>query len=224
MLPHVEEIVTLYDVDSMFFDGTYAHSVCSCAACQQRFAAATGGLAIPKQTRRTRTGRASWPGSWRQLKRVRAAVCDTIHKHRPEVAVSVNWAYTPRMPEVVPDGVGALVADIFPDDQVFNGSYLSAFWATLGRPFDIMNSAFLQWWGDWGCKPAAAMQQEVATAIAHGGLTWIGYQMTQAFDVAQAAIDEMGKTLAFVKEREPLLEGAERIPHVAVLHSTDATR
>ena len=33
---------------------------------------------------------------------------------------------------------------------------------TLGRPFDVMNSAFLQWWGDWGCKPATAMQQEVA--------------------------------------------------------------
>ena len=219
MLPHIEEIVTLYDVDSMFFDGTYAHSACTCDACRSKFAAATGGLAIPAD----RTD-ANWSRfvAWKleELKRVRAAVCDAIHKHRPEVVVSINWAYTPRLPEVVPDGVGALVSDIFPDDQVFNGSYLSAYWATLGRPFDIMNSAFLQWWGDWGCKPAAAMQQEVATAIAHGGLTWIGYQMTQAFDVAQAAMDEMGKTLAFVKEREPLLEGAQRIPNVAVLHST----
>jgi hypothetical protein len=126
------------------------------------------------------------------------------------------------MPEVVPCNIGNLMADIFPDDQTFNGSYFSAYWATCGKPFDIMNSAFLQWWGDWGCKPAVAMQQEVATAIAHGGLTWIGYQMTQAYDVPQAAIDEMGKALAFVKEREPALIGAQPVPNVAVLHSTSS--
>ena len=58
--------------------------------------------------------------------------------------------------------IGALVADIPPEDQVFNGSYLSSFWALQERPFDVMNSAFLQWWGDWGCKPAISMQQELS--------------------------------------------------------------
>ncbi|MCL5997407.1 MAG: beta-galactosidase trimerization domain-containing protein [Chloroflexi bacterium] len=221
MLPHIEEIVTLYDVDAMFFDGTYAHSVCTCPACQARFAQASGGLAISKDKTDPNWGRYL---AWKieALKEVRQAVCDVIHKHRPDMPVSFNYAYTPRMPEVVPPGIGSLMADIFPEDQVFNGSYFSAYWATQGVPFDIMNSAFLQWWGDWGCKPAIAMQQEVATAIAHGGLTWIGYQMTQAYDVPQAAIDEMGKTLAFVKEREPALAGATPVPHVAVLHSTSS--
>jgi hypothetical protein len=132
-------------------------------------------------------GDPAWPRhvSWllEAFKDVRQSVCDVIHKHRPEVVVSFNWAYTQRQPEVVPESVGALMADIFPDDQAFNGSYLARYWATLGRPFDIMNSAFLQWWGDWGCKPAVAMQQEVATAIANGGLTWIGYQLNEKFDV-----------------------------------------
>jgi Hypothetical glycosyl hydrolase 6/Beta-galactosidase trimerisation domain len=221
MLPHVEEIVTSYDVDAMFFDGTYAHDACYCDSCKQRYAAACGGLVIPRDVD---------DPHWRQylawkldaFKQVRQEVCDAIHKYAPDMPVSFNYAYTARMPEPVPQAVGNLMADIFPDDQVFNGSYFSAYWATHDKPFDIMNSAFLQWWGDWGCKPALAMQQEVATAIAHGGLTWIGYQMTQAYDVPQAVIDEMGKTLDFVLEREPILVGAIPVRNVAVLHSTSS--
>ncbi len=219
MLPHIEEIVTLYDVDSMFFDGTYAHTPCYCEACQRRFAQATGGLAIPSDKDGPNASRyLAW--QLRAFQEVRKKICDAIHRHRPEVVVSFNWAYAPRTPEVAPESVGALVADIMPHDQVFEGSYFSRYWSTLGRPFDVMNSAFLQWWGDWGCKPAVAMQQEVATTLANGGLTWIGYQMTQAFDVADGVMREMGKTLAFVKEREPLLVGVEPVPNVAVLHST----
>ncbi|OGV69836.1 MAG: hypothetical protein A3K19_28960 [Lentisphaerae bacterium RIFOXYB12_FULL_65_16] len=221
MLPHIAEIVTHYDVDSMFFDGTYAHSPCYCQTCQANFAQASGGLTIPKDKKDP-----AWPRfvAWKltAFRDLRQAICDTIHRHRPEVVVSINWVYAPRMPEMVPDGIGALVADISPEDQVFNGSYFSAYWATLGRPFDIMNSAFLQWWGDWGCKPAVAMQQEVATTLAHGGLTWIGYQMKQDFDVEPAVMAELGKTLGFVREREPLLAGAVPVPHLAVLHSTQA--
>jgi hypothetical protein len=232
MLPHIEEIVTNYDVDSMFFDGTYAHQVCYCDACRRRFAEASGGKELPvvQPGWNTLPPEAAQDPLWREYGKwylaayrdVRQRICDTIHKHRPEVVVSVNWAYAPRNPEIVPDGIGALVADIFPDDQVFNGSYFSAYWSTLGKPFDVMNSAFLQWWGDWGSKPALAMQQEVAPVLARGGLTWIGYQMTHRFDVEPAVMAELGKTLAFVKEREPLLEGAQPVANLAVLHSTAA--
>ena len=232
MLPHIEEIVANYDVDSMFFDGTYAHSVCYCPACQRRFAEAAGGQELPRvpagwntkppDARTDPVWRAYVAWSLEAHRQVRERICEVIHRRRPEVVVSVNWAYSPRMPEIVPDGIGALVADIFPEDQVYNGSYFSAYWATCGRPFDVMNSAFLQWWGDWGCKPAVAMQQEVATTIAHGGLTWIGYQMTHRFDVAPAVMGELGKTLAFVEAREPLLRGAVPVPNVAVLHSPSA--
>jgi hypothetical protein len=153
------------------------------------------------------------------FKRIRRQICETIHSLRPDLVVSFNWAYAPRNPEEIPAAVGALVADIHPQDQTFNGSYLSSYWALEERPFDVMNSAFLQWWGDWGCKPALAMQQEIAGVIANGGLTWIGYQMNEAFDVEPAVMGELGKTLAFVEEREPLLIDSEPVTHVAVLHS-----
>jgi hypothetical protein len=218
MLPHLREVLTLYDLDSLFFDGTRAASVCTCDACQTQFAEATGGAAIP-----TGPGDAHWGVyvAWKidAFKRIRRQICETIHSLRPDLVVSFNWAYAPRNPEEIPAAVGALVADIHPQDQTFNGSYLSSYWALEERPFDVMNSAFLQWWGDWGCKPALAMQQEIAGVIANGGLTWIGYQMNEAFDVEPAVMGELGKTLAFVEEREPLLIDSEPVTHVAVLHS-----
>ena len=160
--------------------------------------------------------------SWKMemFRDIREQICDTIHQIRPEVVVSVNWAYTLRRIEVVPEGIGALVADIFPDDQVFNGSYLSKYWATLNKPFDIMNTAFLQWWGDWGCKPVTALKQEVATVLANGGKTWIGYQMDHTFDVQPAVMGELGKVFSFVKEREYLFHNAEPIPYIGIFVST----
>lgn len=217
LLPHVAEIVGNYPLDAMFFDGTYAHSVCYCAACREGFAQAAGGLALPRDEKD-----ASWARhvEWKceRIRQLRQRLCDTIHTLRPEAVVSFNWAFSPRQPETVPEGVGALVADIPPEDQSFNGSYFARYWSTLGRPFDIMNSAFLQWWGDWGCKPASALQQEVATVIANGGLAWIGYQMTHTFDVAPAVMGELRKALEFVRERESLLAGTRLFPTVAVLH------
>ena len=218
MLPHVREIVTLYDLDAMFFDGTFAHDVCYCDSCRLQFAEATGGLELPLGREDANYGAfVAWClGAYTVI---RQRICDAIHDIRPEMPVSFNWAYTMRMPEAIPESVGSLMIDIFPEDQCFNGAYQSHAWAISGKPFDIMNSAFLRWWGDWGCKPARAMQQEVASTIANGGLTWIGYQMNEKFDVEDAVMGELGKTLAFVEEREGLLDGARPLLYAGALRS-----
>ncbi|MCC6859959.1 MAG: beta-galactosidase trimerization domain-containing protein [Bryobacterales bacterium] len=220
LLPHVREIVSLYEVDAMFFDGTYASRACYCDSCRARFRGDTG-LDLPEGE-----AAASWPRyvAWSldRFRDVRRRISAAVDEARPGLPVSYNWVCSMRQPEAVPEHIGSLMIDVFPDDQAFNGSYQARYWATLERPFDIMNSAFLQWWGDWGSKPAQAMQQEVAAAIANGGLTWIGYQMTHTFDVQPAVMEQLGKTLAFVKEREPLLTGARPVPNVAVLHSASS--
>ena len=219
-LPHIEEIVTNYPLDALFFDGLKANMACGCQSCLVRFSKEVGGRLPADQNDPQWAPFVKW--LLEDIRRIRQAISDTIHRHRPDMVVSYNWSYTMRIPEGVPSHVGALGADIFPDDQMFNGSCEARNWATKGVPFDIMNSAHLGWWGDWGCKPAVAMQHEVATAIANGGLTWIGYQMTHAFEVAPAVMAELSKTLAFVKEREPWLEGAKPRACVAVLHGEDA--
>ncbi|MCC6445478.1 MAG: hypothetical protein IT210_18710 [Armatimonadetes bacterium] len=117
-------------------------------------------------------------------------------------------------------GHGFLSLDIFPENQVANGSLQARHWARAGKPFDIMNSAFLKWWGEWGIKPVAALRQECATILANGGKTWIGYQMYPDFTVEPALLSAYKKTFDFVREREPLLEGSVPDPYLAVLHST----
>jgi len=218
MLPHVREVLENYELDALFFDGARASHGCFCDSCRESFGSETGAE-IP-----TDDSDPIWSRyiAWRleTFRQIRERISEVIHSIRPDMPVSYNWAYAMNMPEPVPDHVGNLVIDVQPDDQAFQGSYQARYWATLGLPFDIMNSAFLQWWGDWGSKPAAALQQEVATVIANGGLTWIGYQMTHTFDVQPAVMEQMGKALAFVKEREYLLKDAEPIPNVAVFNST----
>ena len=219
VLPSVAELITEYDLDGIFFDMTFAFRACGCPNCRERFTRENGGLAFPSGP-----ADVNWPRyvAWRlaTYETVRQAIAAEVHKHRPDMNLSFNWAYSIREPELVGDGIDSLMADIHPQDQCFNASYMARYWRTLGRPFDLMSSAFLQWWGDWGCKPACAMQQEAATIIANGGLTWIGYQMNAHYGIEQAVMDELGKTMAFVEAREPLLIGAEAVPSVAVLRST----
>jgi hypothetical protein len=218
LVPHVEEIITNYDVDAMFFDGTFVHNdICHCTTCRKRFRQEAGAELPAGPEDKTWGPYVEW--KLKDYRRIRQVIADAIHRHRPDLPVSFNWAYTLRMPEEAPAGIDTLMIDISPEDQLFNGSYQARHWATLGLPFDIMNSAFLQWWGDWGCKPATAMQHEAATIIANGGLTWIGYQMTHAFDVPPAVMRELGRTLAFVRDREPLLVNARPRAAVAVLNS-----
>ncbi|MFA5814301.1 MAG: alpha-L-fucosidase [Bacteroidales bacterium] len=217
ILPQIREIVRNYDIDGIFFDGTNI-GMCYCNDCRKGFQNDTGfDIPLSKDSPQW-LDHVKWLN--KESSELRQKIMDAVHDEKPEVLVSFNWSYTPRQPEIVPDDVGFLTCDIFPDDQLFSGSYLGKYWATLGRSFDIMNSAFLRWWGDWGCKPAAAMQQECATIIANGGKTWLGYMMPAQFGVEPAVMEELGKTMKFVKEREEFCRNSEPVPYIAVLHST----
>lgn len=217
ILPQIREIVRNYDIDGIFFDGTNIR-MCYCDDCRKDYKNDTG-YDIPLNR-----DDPHWLDHVKWLNKestdLRRKFTDAVHAEKPEVLVSFNWSYTPRQPEIVPDDIGFLMCDIFPEDQLLAGSYLGKYWSTLGKSFDIMNSAFLKWWGDWGCKPAIAMQQECATIIANGGKTWLGFMMPAQFGVEPAVMQEMGKTMKFIKEREEFCRNSEPVPYIAVLHST----
>jgi hypothetical protein len=217
ILPQIREIVSNYDIDGIFFDGTHI-GICYCDECRKEFKNDSGfDIPLSKDD-------AHWLDhvKWlnKKSKELRQKITEAVHGEKKDVLVSFNWAYTPRWPEIIPDDIGFLSCDIFPDDQLFSGSYLGKYWSTSGRSFDIMNSAFLRWWGDWGSKPAVAMQQECATIIANGGKTWTGYMMPAQFGVDPAVMQELAKTMRFVKEREEFCRNSEPVPYIAVLHST----
>ena len=217
MLPQIEEIVNNYDLDGLFFDGTIERRLCYCKYCQKRFKEDTG-LDLPEDNKSPHWNKYVF---WKKeiLKEIRKKVRKTIHNNNTELNVSFNWAYAPRLTEEVPEEVGSLMADVHPPNQALNGDYVSRYWATLKQPFDIMNTAFLKWWGDWDCKPAISMKQEIAPVLANGGLSWIGYQMTGDFDVEPAVMNELSTTLSFIEKRESLFKDSKPVPYIAILHS-----
>lgn len=218
LLPQLEEYTRNYDVDGVFFDFLYASGQISYDTySREAFKKATGND-LPENTEDPVFGIYT---KWKleAFKKKRQQMFDAVHRGNPNVLVSINWAYTNRQPEAPPEDVGFLMLDILPDDQVFNASYVAKYWNTLGKPFDIMNTAFLKWWGDWGVKPAESLKQECATILANGGHPWIGYQYNTDYAVEPALMDVYRQTFEFVKEREEYVKDAHPVPYIAVLHS-----
>ena len=217
LFPQLEEYARNYDVDGIFFDFLYARTSYDEYA-KKAYREATGKEIPISSDDPDYDIYVKW--MLEQSKDMRDRAFKAVHRGRADILTSVNWAYTYRQPEIPPDNTGFLSLDIFPQDQVFNGSYVAKNWVTLGKPFDIMNSAFLRWWGDWGMKPTETLMQECATAIANGGRTWIGYQYTAHYSVEPAIMEEYRKVFEFVMEREDYCNGAEPVPYIAVLHSS----
>ena len=217
LLPLLEEFTTNYKVDGVFFDFLRVDTPDDIHA-KKKFVLDTGKVYPESPDGPSWSDYISW--LLEEGKCLRKEAFDALHRGNPEVLTSVNWCYTYRQPETPPENVGFLSMDIEPDNQAFDASYYAKNWVTLNKPFDIMNSAFLEWWGDWGVKPAETMKQECAASMANGGRTWIGYQIRPEYFVENALMDEFRKTFEFVMEREQLCKGMVPVPYIAVLHSS----
>ncbi|MFC2123591.1 beta-galactosidase trimerization domain-containing protein [Bacteroidota bacterium] len=217
LLPILEEFTTNYKVDGLFFDFLYVSNEHDVHA-KKKYCRDTGKEYPNDEESPNWSHYIGW--LLKEGKRIRHEAIEAVHRGNPSTLVAINWSYTHRQPEIPPENLGFLSLDVLPYDQVYEASFIAKNWVTLGKPFDIMNSAFLQWWGDWGVKPAETMKQECAAAMANGGRTWIGYQIRPEFDVEPALMNEFRKTFEFVKEREDICNGAKVIPYIAILNSS----
>ncbi|MCL5408578.1 MAG: beta-galactosidase trimerization domain-containing protein [Candidatus Omnitrophica bacterium] len=218
MIPQLEEIVKNYEIDGLFLDGTIAQNSCYCESCRKKFKNFSG-LDIPIDTNSP-----DWKTyiKWKLdiFKEIRKKIIKTIYEKRKDVLIAFNYAYTIRQPEIPPANLGFITLDINPKNQVFTASYQTKYLSTLNTSFDIMNTAFLQWWGDYGMKPSTSLKQECATIIANGAKTFIGHQMYPQFKVEDAIMGEFKKTFDFVKKREDICKDTTPLSDVAVLSST----
>ncbi len=216
LLPQLEEFVQNYDVDAIFFDFLRVRESFDDFT-RAKFKKATGKELPLNSNDPAYEAYVRWMLD--EFARMREQAIEAIHRGNDKVLVSMNWAYTYRQPEIPPDDIGFLTLDIYPNDQVFDASYVSKYWNTLEKPFNIMNSAFLRWWGDWGVKPAESLMQECAAIMANGSTTWIGYQYDVYHAVEPALMEVYRETFDFVKEREQYVSGAKPVPYIAVLNS-----
>ena len=218
-LPELKEL-SRYDIYGIFFDFLYVRQPCYCKWCRDRFYK-EHGYDIPEDTESPRWKEyTEW---WRSIGReIREKALKTIHSVNPNIKVGVNWSYTTRQPEIPPEDIGFLTLDINETScPVLNASYHSKYLNTLGKPFDIMTTRFLKWWGDWGLKPLKTMEIEVATVMANGGLTVIGDHFYVDGSFEEKILDTFGKLFNFIKSREMFVKDTESAPYIAVLHSME---
>ncbi len=219
LFPMLEEYASNYDVDGVFFDGFYESWISHDSYTREKFKKDTGKELPDGETDPVYKTYVSW--IQKEVRKLHQQALDAVHRGRERTLVAFNWNYTPRQPKIPLEDVGFLSLDIFPQDQVYTASYIAKYWVTLNKPFDIMNSAHLQWWGGRGVKPPESLMQECATTIANGGRTWIGYQYDAYYDVEPELMDVYKQTFEFVMEREDYCNGAAPVPYIAVLHSSN---
>lgn len=217
MLPQLAEIAGNYDVDGIFLDGTYhAGTICHCDSCKARFRRETG-MELPRSANDE-----SYPIYMKWVEkayiRVRERCAEAVHAANPNVLLSINWGYTTRQPEPVPQGIGFLTQDISQSNMAQSISMQARNWALTGKGFDVMNHLALKWWQDWTVKPVPSVIQECALLLSNGGRTWMGYQMYPWFGVSDALMDTVRETFDYVKRMEPLVAPAKVKPYVGVLH------
>jgi hypothetical protein len=219
LLPELREISS-YEIDGIFFDFLYFHQPCFCKWCEQKFLSEFG-YEIPKDTKSK-----EWQAYTKWLRKRGSEtvekVCKTIHEVNPNILVGINWAYVQRQPERPPDSVGFITLDINETDCAsLNASYYAKYLRMLNKPFDIMTTRFLHWWGDWSLKPVVTMEHEGATILANGGLCIIGDHFYINGKHEKEVLSSISRVFDFISKRERILDGASSIPFIAILHATE---
>jgi len=167
MLPMLDEIVTNYPVDGLFFDTMGALSTCYCDCCKKAFKAETG-LDIPRED--CDPGQKEYAHfKYERGIKLLQRVANFLQKRKPGIKVGFNQVGTLRYPEKLPEGINYLTLDFHTfGPQSMQGSLYSAFASTTSYPSDIMNTTFNQGWGDWTPRTAASLEQFAASVWIRG--------------------------------------------------------
>lgn len=216
-LPQVRDIAANYEIDALFFDGTYAHGPCYCVDCTTNFKQDTGhDLPLGEDDEVWMTW-VIWAEA--RYERIRNALVDTVKEARPAAAVCFNWYAATRRPAIVtrPDDL-FFNLDLHPQAQLTDASFQARAWNVSGVPFTCQNTLFLDWWGDWGIKPMVALQQECAAVLANGGRIFTGFQLLPDHSLLPDARDALAEMMKFVDSRVGAVAGTNPVADIAVLH------
>jgi hypothetical protein len=222
--PMIREIMIGYQPQGFWFDGScFTVRQCYCPTCKHRFRKEQD-TEIP--TKATDPGWAKYHEMQRQIYReFITGTCREIHKIDPECLVSVNWAYSIRMPEKPDPGIAYLTGDI--GNRVEGLSAEAHWYDSTGLPFDLMTQVnTLRPVGDTGSrmtmrpKPQPQIEQEMAIVIANGGRFNAWDNPTPESGLVPERFEFMGKVMTpFLRSRQPWCERSERMADVSLLHS-----
>ena len=222
--PMIREIMVGYQPDGFWFDGScFTIRQCYCPKCKERFRKEHDMDAPEKPTD---PGWAKYHEMQRQIYReFITGTCREIHKIDPDCLVSVNWAYSIRMPEKPDPGIAYLTGDI---GNHMEGLSAEAHWYdSIGVPFDLMTQVnTLQPTDEAGSrmtmrpKPRPQIEREMAIIIANGGRFNAWDNPTPESGLVPERFEFMSEVMTpFLRSRQPWCEKTERLADVSLLHS-----
>lgn len=89
----------------------------------------------------------------------------------------------------------------------------------LGKPFDIITSAYIHSWGAWDIVPKETLQRIYAQALTGSGVAYIGLQAYPQGILDAAAMKTISEAFKLVKDREEWSMNAESVPDIALMGS-----
>lgn len=222
--PMIREIMEGYHPEGFWFDGScFTIRPCYCPKCRERFRKEHD---IDAPEKPGDPGWADYHEMQRQIYREFVAeTCRKIHQIDPECLVSVNWAYSMRMPERPDPGIAYLTGDI--GNHVEGLSAEAHWYDSTGVPFDLMTqvNTLQPAGGDDGRmsmrpKPKCQIEQEMAIIIANGGRFNAWDNPTPESGLVPERFEFMGKVMTpFLRSRQAWCEKSSRMAEVSLLHS-----
>lgn len=143
-----------------------------------------------------------------------------IKRIKPGVAVAYNHQWDKTRDEL--KKLDVLEIESWMHKQTLYHWQYVARYARCAVPLTAMNTRFWTGWGDFGgIADEAKLRFDVATALANGCAITVGDQLHPYGRLDREVYDRIGRALAYAKEVEPYVDGAESVPYVALLRQSE---
>ncbi len=220
--PMVREVMGKYHPQGWWFDGScFTVRMCYCDVCRDRFRKETG---LQPPARPTDEGWERYHEMQRQIYREHVhQTAQLVHEIDSDCLVSVNWAYSLRMPEKPDPGIDYLTGDI--GNRVEGLSAEAHWYDGTGLPFDLMTQLNTMHRGGasqkptFGPKPPVQLQQEMAVIVANGGRFWIWDNPTPESGLTAGRHEFLAEHVApWLRARKKWCLGTRRVADVSLLN------
>ncbi len=220
MIPQLREVVEQYDIDGLWIDGDCWGAVPDYSPRAVEQWREETGLEPP--TGPEDENWHEWMDFHREqfLRYLRHWV-DALHQFRPELDITSNWMYSTYAPLRPTVDLDYLSGDFSPAGSCDRARLEARYFASVGRPWDLMAWGFNREWDARLHKPAVQLKQEAGVVLSQGGAFQYYYQPTRTGHIPRKFIETAEEVASFCRERQALCEGSTSVPQVALLLPVD---
>ncbi|MFC1607478.1 hypothetical protein ACFL47_05860 [Candidatus Latescibacterota bacterium] len=226
LIPQLKEISRDYGVDGVWIDGDWAAKHDYSEPALAAFRKETGITTVPRKPddpfwqEFTTFNRNS-------VKRFINHYISELHNFNPGFQITSNWVDGYKMPGMSDVEVDYLSADFNCGDSVNDARIAGRFFVHRGKPWDIMAWSFPLTGDDLSedapliLKTATQLKQEAAVALSLGGGFEVYFRQKKDGSINRWHIESMKEVAQFCRDRQDFCFGAEPIPQIGLIFSTD---